>query len=137
MKLGTSLDGPTLFLGNGARTTAPLRETKNKNMAATGEQAVIRVCKDIDLAKIAKEMVSWEKYAPYCGLSQAEEMEIKENSRPQYGVQKRRMLERWKERLGDDATYRNLAAIFEGGEDQKLADFVRKLAQDSETKLLS
>ena len=43
-------------------------------MAAAGEQAVIQVCKDIDLAKIAKEMVSWEKYAPYCGLSQAEEM---------------------------------------------------------------
>ena len=88
-----------------------------------------RVCEDIDLAKIAREMVSWEKYAPYCGLSQAEEMEIKENCR-QYGVQKRRMLQRWKERSGNDATYRNLAEIFERVEDQMLADFVLKLAQD-------
>ena len=77
-------------------------------MAATGEQAVIqrnldRVCKDIDLVQIAKEIVHWEKYAPYCGLSPAEEMEIKENS-SQYGVQKRRMLERWKARYGENAT---------------------------------
>ena len=65
------------WIGNGARTTAPSREKKKrkkKNMAAAGEQAVIQVCKDIDLAKIAKEMVSWEKYAPYCRLSQAEEI---------------------------------------------------------------
>ena len=88
-----------------------------------------RVCEDIDLVKIAREMVSWEKYAPYCGLSQAEEWEIKENCR-QYGVQKRRMLQRWKERSGNDATYRNLAEIFERVEDQTLADFVLKLAQD-------
>ena len=108
-------------------------------MAATGEQVVTssvviqcklnRVCKDIDLAKIAEEIVHWEKYAPYCELSPAEEMEIKENCR-QYGVQKRRMLQRWKERSGNDATYRNLAEIFERVEDQTLADFVLKLAQD-------
>ena len=103
-------------------------------MAATGEQAVIqrnldRVCKDIYLAKIAKEMVHWEKYVPYCGLSPAEEMEIKENS-SQYGVQKRRMLEQWKVRFGEDATYRNLAGIVQRVGDQMLASLVHKLAQD-------
>ena len=56
-------------------------------------------------------------------------MEIKENSH-QYGVQKRQMLEEWKKRSGEDATYRNLAGIFERVEDQMLADFVLKLAQD-------
>ena len=118
----------------------PLLPLENKkNMAATGEQVVIqcklnRVCKDIDLAKIAEQMVSWEKYVPYCGLSQAEEMEIKHDTQ-EFVVQKRRMLQRWKKKLGDDATYRNLAEIFERVEDQTLADFVLKLAQDKrETK---
>ena len=88
-----------------------------------------RVCENIDLAKLAEEMVSWEKCAPYCGLSHAAEWEIKENSR-QYSVQKRRILEEWKKRSGEDVTYRNLARIFERVEDQTLADFVLKLAQD-------
>ena len=84
-------------------------------MAATGEQAVIqrnldRVCKDIYLAKIAKEMVHWEKYAPYCRLSPAEEMEIKENS-SQYGIQKRRMLEQWKVRFGEDEA-KNIISVY-------------------------
>ena len=56
-----------------------------------------RICKDIDLAKIAEQMVSWEKYAPYCGLSQAEEMEIKHDTQ-EFVVQKRRMLQRWKKK---------------------------------------
>ena len=82
------------------------------------KESADRVCENIDLAKLAEKMVSWEKYAPYCGLSDAEEMEIKENSR-QYGVQKRQMLQRWKKKLGDDATYRNLAVIFERVEDSE------------------
>ena len=112
--------------------TCPLEE----NMAAAGEQVqckLDRVCENIDIAKLAEEMVSWEEYVPYCGLSHAAEWEIKENSRL-YGVQKRRMLERWKRRSGEDATYRNLAGIFERVGDQMLADFVHKLAHDSETK---
>ena len=56
-------------------------------------------------------------------------MEIKENS-TQYGVQKRRMLEWWKVRFGEDTTYRNLAGIFERVGDQMLASLVHKLAQD-------
>ena len=107
-----------------------------ENMAAAGEQVqckLDRVCENIDLAKLAEEMVSWEKYAPYCGLSHAAEWEIKQNS-GLYGVQKRRMLEQWKRRSGEDATYRNLAGIFERMSDQMLADFVHKLAHDSETK---
>ena len=108
-------------------------------MAATGEQAqavipqckLDRICENFDLVKLAEEIVSWEDYVPYCGLSPAAEWEIKENSRA-YGVQKRRMLERWKKKSGNDATYRNLAGIFERAGDQMLADSVYKLAQDQE-----
>ena len=86
-------------------------------MATTREEAIVqskldRRCKDVDLAKLAGKIVSWEKYAPYCGLSPPEEEEVKHDSQ-RYVVQKRRMLERWKEKSGDSATYRNLVGIFE------------------------
>ena len=57
------------------------------------------------------------------------EMEIKENS-SQYSVQKRRMLEWWKARFGENTTYRNLAGIVQRVGDQMLASLVHKLAQD-------
>ena len=100
-------------------------------MAATRERAIVedRVCENIELAKLAAKIVSWEIYAPYCGLSPTDEMKIKEDSE-HYVVQKLRMLERWKERSGEDATYRNLTGIFERVGDQVLANFVYKLAQD-------
>ena len=66
------------------------------------------------------------RYAPYCKLSPAVEREIKQDNPHDYAVQKRRMLERWKEKWGDTATYRNLAGIFKGG---ILAEFVYALAQ--------
>ena len=102
-------------------------------MTEVCRESADRVCENIDLAEVAEEMVSWENYAPYCGLSPADEWEITENNRL-YGVQKRRMLERWKRRSGEDATYRNLVGIFERMGDQMLADFVLKLAHDSGTK---
>ena len=109
-------------------------------MTATKEQVIVperkldRVYENVDLAKLAEKMVSWEKYAPYCGLSPADEWEIKYDNQ-QYVVQKRRMLERWKARSGDNATYRNLAGIFERVKDQTLADFVHMLADIKEKSL--
>ena len=110
------------------RSTCP--HFVSENMATT-QSKLDRRCKDVDLAKLAGKMVRWEEYAPYCGLFPAEEEEIKHDSQ-RYVVQKRRMLERWKERSGDSATYRNLVGIFESVEDQVLADYVYKLAQDHE-----
>ena len=88
-----------------------------------------RVCENIDLAKVAAKMVSWERYAPYCGLSPADEIENKQDSE-HYVVQKLRMLERWKKKSGKDATYTNLAVMFERVGDPVLANLVRTLAQD-------
>jgi len=97
-------------------------------MAAIVQGNLDRRCRNVDLAKVAGEIVSWEKYAPFFGLSPPEEEEIKRDSR-QYVVQKRRMLERWKEKSGDNATYRNLIGIFERVEDQSLANYVYELVQ--------
>ena len=98
----------------------------------TKQRKLDRVCENTDLAKVAEEMVSWEQYAPYCKLSPAVEREIKRDNPHDYAVQKRRMLEIWKEKWGDTATYRNLAGILKGG---ILAEFVYALAQSQgETK---
>ena len=97
-------------------------------MAATNPN-LDRVCENIHLAKIAEKIVSLEKYPSLCELYSVDKSEIKQNSR-QYAVQKWQVLERWKEKSGDDATYKNLARIFEEAEDQILADFVFELAQD-------
>ena len=104
-----------------------------KNMAAIRKEQVIvnvrdRVCENVDLGKVAAKIVSWERYAPYCGLSTDDEKEIKQNSE-HYVVQKLRMLERWKEKSGKDATYTNLAVIFERAGDPILANLVCTLAQ--------
>ena len=108
--------------------------TSREKMAAIRKDPAIvnvqdRVCENIDLAKVAAKMVSWERYAPYCGLSPADEIENKQDSE-HYVVQKLRMLERWKEKSGKDATYTNLAVMFEGVGDPVLANLVRTLAQD-------
>ena len=99
-------------------------------MAVSKEQANLdRICENVHLAKLALKIVSWEKYPLFCELDPGGKWEFKQTSR-QYDVQKWQVLERWKERSGDDATYRNLAKIFEAADDQMLADFVCKLAQD-------
>ena len=103
-----------------------------KKMAATREKAINyldRICENVDLAKLAGKMVSWEKYAPYCGLSPAEEMDIKHDTK-EFVVQKQRMLEWWKQKSGEYATYGNLARIFARVGNQMLANFVHQLAQD-------
>lgn len=102
-------------------------------MASIVQSNFDRRCRNVDLAKLAGEIVSWEKYAPFFGLSPPEEEEIKRDSR-QYVVQKRRMLERWKETSGDSATYRNLIGIFERVGDQSLANYVYELAQHHEAQ---
>ena len=62
---------------------------------------------DLHLAQIAGRIKSWEEVAPFLALSNAEEEEIKEDNK-EYGVQKRKALQRWREKKGSDATYREL-----------------------------
>ena len=68
-------------------------------------------CRDDHLSEIALSLTEWQSMAPFLGLSDAEEREIEEDSRPA----KRRkvaMLRRWKEKYGKEATYRKLAKVF-------------------------
>ena len=63
---------------------------------------------DLHLAQIASHNIRrWEEVAPFLGLSDAEEEEIREDYKD-YGVQKRKALQRWREKKGSDATYGEL-----------------------------
>ena len=62
---------------------------------------------DLHLAQIASDIRSWEGVAPFLALSDAEEEEIRKDHK-EYGVQKHKALQRWREKKGSDATYREL-----------------------------
>ena len=62
---------------------------------------------DLHLAQIANRIKSWEEVAPFLALSDAEEEEIRKDHK-EYGVQKRKVLQRWREKKGSDATYGEL-----------------------------
>ena len=62
---------------------------------------------DLHLAQIASHNIRrWEEVALFLGLSNAEE-EIREDYKD-YGAQKRKALQRWREKKGSDATYGEL-----------------------------
>ena len=84
----------------------------------------------IFVAKISEEIESWEKLAPYFGLKPAEEEEIR-HSHVQYLVQKRKMLQRWVEKQGNRATYRELKRVFEEAGNSLLACKVDELLEDT------
>ena len=62
---------------------------------------------DLHVAQIAGRIKSWEEVAPFLSLSNAEEEEIRKDNK-EYGVQKRKALQRWREKKGSDATYGEL-----------------------------
>ena len=62
---------------------------------------------DLHLAQIASNIRSWEEVAPFLALSDVEEEEIRKDYK-EYGVQKRKALQRWREKKGSDATYQDL-----------------------------
>ena len=62
---------------------------------------------DLHLAQIASNIRNWEEVAPFLGLTDAEEEEIRQDNK-EYGVQKRKALQRWREKKGSNATYQEL-----------------------------
>ena len=86
-------------------------------------------CSDIHLANVAGEMRRWEGYAPYFGITEAEEEEIASDYKHRYELQKREALRIWKRKCGSKATYRELIRIFQERANREMAEMVRKLCQ--------
>ena len=90
-------------------------------------QQTFHACSDLHIAKISEKVVNWEELAPYFGISPEEEEEIRNDNPRQYLLQKRKMLWKWKQRLGNKATYSKLKECFSFAGNQLLADQVDEL----------
>ena len=68
-------------------------------------------CKDEHLCEIALSITDWQSIAPFLGLTEAEESDIEKNY-DKAMIQKIKMLRKWREKFGRQATYRKLANVF-------------------------
>ena len=89
------------------------------------------ICSPAHIAKLSEHIVEWEKLAPYFGLTEAEQQEIRASHAHQYMVQKRKMLWMWVEKLGEKATYRELIKVLEVAGNYLLIFRVKELLKDS------
>ena len=87
--------------------------------------------RDTDLARLAMHIVSWEELAPFLGLTEVEEEEIKTDN-PKYAAQKVAALRQWKVKNQDAATYRQLVRVFSGLGEMELVEKVREIVLSPE-----
>ena len=87
--------------------------------------------RDVDLARLSQNIVSWEELAPFWGLTEAEEMEIKKDN-PIYAAQKLAALRRWKAKCSQTATYRQLVRVFARMGKMELVEKVREILLNPE-----
>ena len=88
-------------------------------------------CSSAHIAKLSEHMEDWEELAPYFGLTEAEQQEIRAIHALQYKVQKRKMLWKWVRKLGEKATYRELIKVLEEADESLLIPRVKELLEDS------
>lgn len=87
--------------------------------------------RDNDLARLALHIVSWEELAPFWGLTEAEEEEIKRDN-PKYAAQKLAALRWWKAKSQDAATYHQLVRVFRRLGKMELVEKVREIVLSPE-----
>ena len=81
---------------------------------------------DSDLARLSRNVVSWEELAPFWGLTEAEEEEIKRDNHS-YAAQKLAALRRWKAKCSKTATYRQVVRLFTRMGKLELVEKVREI----------
>ena len=91
-------------------------------------QKLNQPCRDDHLSKIALSLTDWQSVAPFLGLTEADEEEIKRDY-SNTKTQKIAMLRKWKKRYGRKAKYRKLATVFWDLEQTDLVENVCKLLQ--------
>ena len=86
---------------------------------------------DSDIARLSQNVVSWEELAPFWGLTEAEEEEIKRDN-PSYAAQKLAALRRWKAKCSKTVTYRQLVRVFARMGKLELVEKVREIVLNPE-----
>ena len=99
------------------------------------EDLLDSVVSDVHLACISKELKNWEELAPYLGLTEVDEDEIREDYRGQYGLQKRAALRRWSRANDSDSTYRNLITALCCVQNLQLVDRIKAILLEKEPLL--
>ena len=89
-----------------------------------------RAVSDIHIAQLVKAMTEWQEFAPFLGLSPAEEEDITERYRGRLQLQKRLALRKWKAKNGREATYQKLIDIFCEQDRRDLAETVKNLIEN-------
>ena len=80
-------------------------------MVTAARPSLDQPCKDEHLCEIALSITDWQSIAPFLGLTEVEESDIKKNYDNTL-TQKIKMLRKWREKFGRQATYRKLARVF-------------------------
>ena len=105
-----------------------------QNTTTTREQQhcdLNQECSDQHFAKISSSIVNWHEIAPFLGLTEAEEIIIRDSTPHSVPTQKMAMLRKWKQKLGTKATYKSLCQAFEDCEKGNLVELVKQLAASS------
>ena len=84
---------------------------------------------DKGVCAIAKKIMSWKPLRPHLGLTEKDEEAIISDYR-KYEEQKKALLYRWREKMGECATPRNFVAAALEAEEKELADDIGKLPFD-------
>ena len=113
----------------------------------TAYKAVDDICKGVDqkllkshvsdyhITEIAANLRDWEDLAPFMGLTDAEQMEIKEDHPLKPECQRHKALHTWKWKNGDNATYETIIRILCNSQQMVLAETViRMLTSPDEFK---
>ena len=99
-------------------------DTGNKVANTTMRVSLDTQISDQDLDRIAREYLTrWEPLAPTLGITELQEIAIKENNR-QYDDQRFAALRQWKKNKGKKATYRAFIEAAKYISNQNLADNV-------------
>ena len=91
------------------------------------QEALDSPVSDLHVAELASEIINWEQFVPYLGLTEAEQEEIRRDNPNRYGIQKREVLRKWKAKQGSGATYRQLIIVFSCLHNTELAEKVKQL----------
>ena len=92
-------------------------------MASFDSSVLDKHCSSAHITKISEHIENWQELAPYFGLTEAEEQDIRVDHAHQYKVQKHKMVWKWVRKQGDRATYRELKRVFEEAEESLLFFF--------------
>ena len=104
---------------------------------ADDRQAWKQPCSDDHLNRLSMLITDWKAIAPHLGLTEIEEEDIVANSLGSMPRQRLSMLQTWKRRCGEVATYEKLDHVFRQCSRQDLVDKISELIVETTTSSIS